>query len=284
MHSGVREALFKQRHIPRCRIPRAVWFVLVALSALTAFGAALLGWAGSGLPPPRFTLAPGGDQLEPIDDPLWRRASDWIAHRKYITLTFDDGPYGHGVDERILAILAKHDAHAIFFEVCAHITKITEDVPTQIVAAGDLVANHSFDHPFLTRLPIADLTHEIGGCSLRIAALTGLRPAFFRPPFGQTSPGVLQAVHAAGMTQVLWNTSSGDTWRKSPQAIVGQVLQLASNKSILLMHSRPLTVSALDQLLTQLQKHGFRFVVPKTGDQKLGHVKSAMRAQTSPAS
>ena len=283
MHSGVREALFKQRHIPRCHIPRAVWVVLIALSVLTAFGAALLGWAGSGLPPPGFTLAPGGDRLEPIDDPLWRRASDWIARRKYITLTFDDGPYGHGVDERILTILAKHDAHAIFFDVCTHITKITEGVPTEILAAGDPVANHSFDHPFLTRLPTADLAHEIGGCSSRIAAITGRRPVFFRPPFGQTSPDVLQAVHIAGMAQVLWNASSGDTWRKSPQAIVAQALQLASNRSILLMHSRPLTADALDELLTRLQKRGFRFVLPNADDH-LRHVKSATPARTFPAS
>jgi len=67
---------------------------------------------------PRFVLDKGQGQVDPIGYPLWRRAGDWLSRRKYLVLTFDDGPYGDGVDEHILEILKRHRAHAIFFIVC----------------------------------------------------------------------------------------------------------------------------------------------------------------------
>lgn len=258
MHLDIRKALLKQH-----RVPRVTWVALVVLSIFAIAGTALLAWAGSGLPPPRFELASGAGRLEPIDYPAWRSASDRIARRKYIALTFDDGPYGQGVDERILRILAKHHAHAIFFEVCSHITEKTVDVPREIVAAGSVLGNHSYDHLHLPLLRKEALIQQVGGCSDRIESVSGVRPHLFRPPFGQTSPTVLQAIRSAGMQQVLWDANSGDTWLKKPAAIVKLALNEASHGSILLMHSRPTTADALDELLTKLQRRGFRFVLPE---------------------
>lgn len=277
MHLGIRKALFKQR-----RVRRATRAGLVVLLILVAVGTALLAWAGSGLTPPRFRLAAGAGRLEPIDYPVWRSASDRIARRKYIALTFDDGPYGAGVDERILRILAKHHAHAIFFEVCSHITDKTVDVPREIVAAGSVLGNHSYDHLHLPKLGRKALIHQVDGCSDRLELVGAVRPRLFRPPFGQTSPVVLQAIHSAGMQQVLWDANSGDSWLHSPAAIVKLALNEASHGSILLMHSRPTTADALDELLTKLQRRGFRFVLPEgSNGQMQANRQPAQKSQSS---
>ncbi|MBS0382661.1 MAG: polysaccharide deacetylase family protein [Proteobacteria bacterium] len=278
--------------------PQAKSWVVAAMAwslVVAGFGLAALGLAGNNLPPPKFRLTAGGTAIAPVKYPFWRRLSDQIAGRKYIMLTVDDGPRGHGVDERILAILARHGAHAVFFEVCANITSPVQKTQHEITDGGNIIANHSYDHLHLTQLRPSPLQNEIEGCSSRLEAVTGRRPAFFRPPWGQTSPAVLNAAHAAGMEQVLWDTNSGDTWLKDPQKIVQLSLDQASQGgSILLMHSRPTTADALDELLTQLQLRGFRFVLPEANNKPIWlaqnhrtlrwHFRMPSPAQTSPAS
>ena len=237
-----------------------LWAVPIFLVlALSAGGLAL---AGRKLPPPQFRITRDG-LLEPLNYPAWRRTSDWLAQRKYIMLTFDDGPYGRGVDEDILSILAAHRAHAVFFEVCAHIDAATQRVPGLILATGNMLGNHTYHHRHLPKLGASALQQEIAGCSAKLATVTGIRPTLFRPPWGQLSPAAIAAIHKAGMQPVLWDANSEDTWLKSPKEIIRMSLYEASlGGHILLMHSKPTTATALGPLLTELQKRGFQFVLP----------------------
>jgi len=72
----------------------------------------------------------------------------------------------------------------------------------------------------------------------------------------------MQAVHSAGMQQVLWNANSEDSWLKHPNQILYWSLEQTDSGSILLMHDNPTTAAALDRVLTELEKRGFRFVLP----------------------
>lgn len=265
MPDAIVHSLLKRRSV------RRRFFVPVFVSlAVLILGALGLKLAGDASPPPRFKLDAHG-LLTPIHYPVWRRLSDMLAGRKYIMLTFDDGPYGHGIDAKILAILATHHAHAVFFEVCAHINDATRSVPKQILASGNLLGNHSYDHRHLPKLGPADLQHEIAGCSDKLASITGVRPRLFRPPWGQLSPAVSKSIHSAGMQVVLWDANSGDTWLRSRRKIIQMSLYEASlGGHILLMHSRPTTAEALDTLLTRLQQRGFRFVLPSTVQSSAG--------------
>lgn len=252
--SALRKIFFARVRIPWRAVAVATVIALLAAGGLIA--------AGRNLPPPRFVLDRGQGSVDPVGYPWWRKASDWLAGRKYAVLTFDDGPYGHGVDEQILAILRHHHAHAMFFLICGRVTAATNAVPDEIAKAGDIVASHSYDHPHLTKLSASALHHEIEDCSARIAALTGQRPQYFRPPFGQASARVETAVQLAGMRQVLWNANSEDSWLKRPNQILDWSLEETSNGSILLMHDKPTTAVVLDRVLTELERKGFRFVLP----------------------
>ncbi len=242
---------------------------IVAILAMTSL--VLLMAAGRGLPPPRFVLDRDQGSVDPLSYPLWRQASDWLADRRYVVLSFDDGPWGHGVDEHILQTLHRHDAHAIFFVICDHLDAGRTHVLREIEQAGDVIGNHTDDHPFLRHLDASALQHQIADCSARIAQITGHRPQFFRPPFGQSSPAVMQVVKSAGMAQVLWDANSQDSWQREPGEILHWSLAQTKNRYILLMHDSPTTAAALDRLLTALQRRGYRFVTPvpvATGDRR----------------
>lgn len=244
-------------------LPHQVYVSLGAVLVVLLICISILVALGSDALPPQFKISNAG-LLKATGYPLWQRISDGIAGRRYVLLTFDDGPGGHGVDEQILATLSKHHAHAIFFEVCAHVDDATLNVPKDIVAQGSILGNHSYNHLHLPRLRGSALDHQIVGCSDRLEAVSGTRPRFLRPPWGQTSPAVLKVIHSAGMQQVLWNANSGDSWLKDPRKMINLSLKEVAlgRASILLMHSRPATAAALDALLSDLQQRGARFILP----------------------
>lgn len=238
----------------------------VAVVAGMLAGASLVAsWV---LPAPDFVLSAEARRLEPLDYPLLQSWGDQLRGRRYIALTFDDGPYGDGVDQRLLDILHKHHARAIFFVVCDRLPLVNGGLFRREIDQGNLIGNHSFDHAHLAAAQTRQLHHQVADCSDAITRRAHVRPAFFRPPFGQTSPAVRDQVRAAGMRQVLWNANSQDSWQTHPRQILYWVNRESSNFSILLLHSRPTTVAVLDRALSELERRGFHFVLPeRTPDQ-----------------
>jgi peptidoglycan-N-acetylglucosamine deacetylase len=241
---------------------RAPLRLLATVVAAILLSAGALMVAASAYPSPRFALDQSQRGVHPLDYPSWRRAGDWLRGRKYAVLTFDDGPYGSGVDERILGILARHHAHAMFFLVCSHLDAARDHVVSEIETSGNIIGNHSYDHAHLNHLKLADLQREISECSARIASLTRYPPRYFRPPFGETSSEIMQVAQSAGMQQMLWNANTEDSWQRQSNQILYWGLEQTEDGSILLMHDSPTTAIALDRLLTHLEKRGFVFVLP----------------------
>ncbi|MFT4266292.1 MAG: polysaccharide deacetylase family protein [Xenophilus sp.] len=242
--------------IPGARIVRFLfWGVLAVLLLFWSFRLAMAVQRDRFLPV--FHIQ--DDHLVPEYESIFQYV-DRIAGRHHVLLTFDDGPYGKGVDEEILRVLRKHRAKAIFFVVCGHIHEATRPVLREMRDEGHWIGNHSDSHPDLTRLDGAMLDGQIEGCSRQLEKEVGYRPPFFRPPFGRHAPAVDKAVSAAGMQLVLWDANSQDSWRKDPADILHWSRTEAREGSILLMHSTPWTAGALDRTLTALEDIGVDFV------------------------
>jgi peptidoglycan/xylan/chitin deacetylase (PgdA/CDA1 family) len=215
-----------------------------------------------GMATPRFVLTPETGGIQHASGFSLRKVSDVLAGRKYAVLTFDDGPYGEGLDEQILATLQKHHAHAVFFLVCSHINEATRGELAKFENAGDLIGNQTYDHPNLAKLAQPEIRQQIESCNQRITEVTGKRPTYFRPPFGSTTPAVGEVAKSLGMQQMLWNANSEDSWIKQPEQIRDFSVSQTEDQSILLMHEKPTTAAALDGILTQLEQRGFQFVLP----------------------
>ena len=134
-----------------------------------------------------------------------------------IALTFDDGP-NPAWTPGLLEILASHDVRATFFLLGSR-AQAEPALVRQIVAAGNLIGNHSWSHPNLALTPASRISQELSRTSQTIEQITGSPVRFFRPPFGARRPEVLRAARRLGMLPVLWNAMTSDWKNPSANAI-----------------------------------------------------------------
>ena len=194
-------------------------------------------------------------------------------------LTFDDGP-NPATTPQVLAILARHEIKATFF-VCGSrlASQAGQRLLEAIVAGGHQVANHTWDHPWLTRLGDAAIRKQIADTR----AVIGDREngfLFLRPPGGFHDTRVDALVAAAGYRLAMWDIDTNDwrfnSWRRKGDprgapanflAYVGRETAAAMKSSrlregsVVLMHDiHAYTANRLEALVQNWEKQGCRFV------------------------
>lgn len=206
---------------------------------------------------------------------------DDVAKDKVALLTFDDGPKDPDIDAALLGILKKHAAPSIWFVVCEHFDNdanphaaINMQTLLAVTRAGHQIGNHSHRHQNLKSMDGKDpdgVDLEINQCSDAINTAIGAHPVYFRAPWGEYSPNVLRLVEKSGMRVMNWTSNSNDVsfsgrteaYRKylfnSPEINFEDTVK---NGDVILLHNTTQTVAVLDQLLTNLEKRGFHFVLP----------------------
>jgi peptidoglycan/xylan/chitin deacetylase (PgdA/CDA1 family) len=176
-----------------------------------------------------------------------------------IALTFDDGPHPD-YTERLLKVLREERAAATFFVV----GKQAEKYPYLLQAihrCGHEIANHTYHHPNLTQLPLAEAKLELDDTRRLIDKLIGRETRFFRPPGGRYNPDVLAMAAENGYHMVLWNVFPQDHRRPPPQEIYDRVMADAKDGGVVLLHSGvDSTIEVLPRLIEDLRAKGFRFL------------------------
>ena len=177
-------------------------------------------------------------------------------------LTFDDGPHPESTPAA-LRLLKKHDARAIFFVVGRRIERAPH-VLKMILDEGHALGNHSFSHPLEGSPPFGPYLKDLRKCQAHIAALTGVRPRFFRPPLGGLSFSSMAAPRLLGLTTVLWSVDAYDWDLKSAEEARAAAGRLAERlgpgrrrSEIVLMHDdHPYIETVLGAALDTLSAQG----------------------------
>ena len=178
---------------------------------------------------------------------------------KTIAISFD-AAWGNEDTQTLIDILNKYGVKATFFVVGAWVDKYPESVKA-IADAGDEVMNHSDDHAHFSKLSTEDITANINAANDKITAVTGVRPALFRCPYGEYDDHVITAVKSMGMTAIQWSVDSLDWQGISAQKITERVLKNVQPGSIVLFHNAAEhTPEALPGILEALQKAGYNIV------------------------
>ena len=182
-----------------------------------------------------------------------------------IALTFDDGPDPRWTP-RILSMLARWHVHAVFCVVGRHVDE-HPDLVRRIVAGGNLLCNHTYDHDeALGSRPLDVRVAQIARTQAAVLRATGQRPVFFRSPGGFWNARIVAAARAQGLVPLKWNADTRDWTRPGTRKILRTLLSELKAGRIVLFHDgggdRRQSVQAVGWALHELPKRGYRFAVP----------------------
>lgn len=160
------------------------------------------------------------------------------TQQKIIALTFDGGANADGA-EKILGILKTHRLRATFFVT----GKFAEKYPSlirKIATEGHEIGNHTYSHPYLTKISAEKTRTEIAKTNDILKNL-GVTPApIFRCPYGDRNESVNQTISAAGYLNLRWTIDSlgwkGTSGGMSAAAVQERILKNAKPGAILMMH------------------------------------------------
>lgn len=178
-------------------------------------------------------------------------------------LSYDDGP-DPKTTPRLLAILKEKNVQATFFMTGSNAIAAPATA-RQVAEAGHAVGNHTFSHPYLTKLTPAAIRSEIDRTDAAIRTATGSAPSIMRPPYGAADAAVQSAV---GKPLIIWAIDSLDWQSKNPAVFVPKVLKEITPGAVVLMHDiDATTIAGQQELITNLQAQGYRLVtVPQIFD------------------
>jgi peptidoglycan/xylan/chitin deacetylase (PgdA/CDA1 family)/tetratricopeptide (TPR) repeat protein len=191
---------------------------------------------------------------------------------KSVALTFDDGPHPK-YTEQVLAILRKYGLKGTFFEVGYVLGKANDagevtlfkraDISRKVLEAGNTLANHSYSHPLLTKLPEAERNAEIDQTNAILETIAGRKTELFRAPYGARNKDILDRIATENMRSVMWNIDAQDWADPIPESIAMRALHQFNqqHKGILVLHDiHQQSVMALSPIIEELMRQNYTFL------------------------
>lgn len=222
------------------------------------------------------TMAPGPAGLTPVLKRGPQHAEKVVALTFDADMTADEGPRAadgeHFDNPELIALLRRLKVPATVFMT----GRWAEEYPSQARSIGTdplfEIANHSYSHYAFTSpcygLPTMETDAIRGEVERAFGAIrkTGARNVvpYFRFPGGCYDGATLRALAPEKVTAVQWDIVSGDAFATDADAVAQQVLDGVKPGSLVVMHctrsAAPVTDEAVDQVVPELRKRGYRFV------------------------
>ncbi len=175
-----------------------------------------------------------------------------------VALTFDDGPR-KGTTDEILKILEEENVRATFF-VLGEMAAKNPEILRKIYLSGNEIANHTYNHPNLKKISLAEAEKEIRKTDEIIFEITGSTPRLLRAPGGNVTAELKELF--LDRRFVLWTVDSLDWKYRSTEHLIS-FFKTASlkNGDIILMHDiRETTKDALREVIRIIKNRGFEIV------------------------
>lgn len=178
---------------------------------------------------------------------------------KYIALTFDDGPNSTTTNE-VIDKLDKYGIVASFFLVGNNIDDESAKSVKRAYDLGCEIDNHSRTHSNMTELSAEEIKAEYDYTDGKVYEITGEHTKFFRPPYiavHQIMFDNIDVPFIAGIGANDWED------RVTAEMRARMILKQAKDGDIILLHDaegNSMTVEALDTIIPELQKQGYKFV------------------------
>ena len=125
-------------------------------------------------------------------------------------------------------------------------------------ADGHLIGNHTYNHVQLDKISKEAAKEEIEATNQKIFEITGVYPAWLRPPYGEWRKNLDFYVE---MFPVLWDVDTLDWKSKNVDSIMKIVRSEVSDGAVILMHDAyQSSVDAALQIVDLLMAEEYEFV------------------------
>ncbi|OAV95794.1 hypothetical protein PTTG_08287 [Puccinia triticina 1-1 BBBD Race 1] len=184
-----------------------------------------------------------------------------------LALTFDDGPYLY--QNEISDYLYDRDIKGTFLVNgynydCIYDEEVVEHL-RHTFAQGHLIGSHTWSHANISTLSAHELHEQLDLLERALKRILGIKPKFFRAPYGDHTEENLTILRQRGYVVVDWSSDSGDSVGASAEESNAMYSQLAEKypaPQIALNHetyedtARKVTPHAV----TVLQKAGYKLM------------------------
>jgi peptidoglycan/xylan/chitin deacetylase (PgdA/CDA1 family) len=187
-----------------------------------------------------------------------------LGRPDHLALTFDDGPDPLGTPA-VLATLAGLGWTATFFML----GRMAERFPAlarAVARGGHEIAVHGYDHRYLPARGLRGARDDVARGVAAVERAAGVRPRWYRPPYGVLTTSGILAARANGLRPVLWSAWGEDwTTHATPGSVVRELTRGRLAGGTALLHDSDLTsaagswqvtVSALPLLADELARRG----------------------------
>lgn len=188
------------------------------------------------------------DEIEPVNN-----VSNFLEN-KLVSLTFDDGPTKY--TNELLKVLERNHSRATFF-ILGNKIRGNEEAIKNIRSKGNEIGIHGYSHKPFTNMSVEDVNTEIVD-TMDMLKRIGVNPSnIVRPPYGKLN-GSIKIKSKSPF--VLWNIDTSDV-RDNKEAIRNKIIDNIKPGSIIKLHDASInTIEALEEVLPELIKEGYRFV------------------------
>jgi peptidoglycan/xylan/chitin deacetylase (PgdA/CDA1 family) len=181
------------------------------------------------------------------------------SNEKKIALSFDDGPAAG--TPAILETLKHNNIKAAFFCIGNRFAG-NENILKQVHSDGHIIGNHSYSHHYLFDFfSSKKMLHDLQQMDESLQRVLPLKPKFFRPPYGVTTPGMKKALLNGNYIPVGWNIRSMDTVIKDEKRLFQKVTTAIKPGAIILFHDTgKATLAVLPGVIRYAWDNGYEFV------------------------
>ncbi|KAL7420479.1 hypothetical protein Q5752_004429 [Cryptotrichosporon argae] len=187
-----------------------------------------------------------------------------------IALTFDDGPYLY--EDQINEYFNATGSKVTFFMNGNNYDCIYNHVDTirALHASGHTIGSHTWSHADLTTLDEDGIVAELEQLETAFIRILGLRPIYFRPPYGNVNDLMYQVLAQRGYKKVfLWSDDTEDADGATvaySENVYDQIIKSYPSTHLVLDHS-PIETT-IDQVIPyavpQLLGEGYQIVAVDT--------------------
>ncbi|KAL7411073.1 hypothetical protein BDY24DRAFT_354198 [Mrakia frigida] len=129
----------------------------------------------------------------------------------HVALTFDDGPYLW--EKEVASKLKDVDGKGTFFLNGNNYACIYDHADTvkALFSAGHTLASHGWAHKNHSLSTYDEIHEDLEKLEIAFAKILGIKPTFYRPPYGIITDLLLEVLVERGYTSlIMWSDNSGD--------------------------------------------------------------------------